>query len=284
MITPFKEDKIDEEGLRLLIDRQRAAGVSAIVVLGTTGEALTLSEQERDQVVRLACDAARPLPVIVGTGSPSTKQTIAQTLRAQELGAQGALIIAPYYNKPSSEGLFAHYKAVSESVSIPLIVYNSPSRTGVNILPPLLERLSGLPHVIGVKECCGQLDQISDLLAFQRERNPSFTVWTGDDSYFYTMLTLGGHGIISVTANLYPQTLVALYRAFQNGNYAEAREIHFRLLPLFRALFAETNPMAVKEALQLMDLAAGPCRLPLCQLQPATRQLLIQAMREECLV
>ncbi|MEI8366021.1 MAG: 4-hydroxy-tetrahydrodipicolinate synthase [Parachlamydiaceae bacterium] len=268
LITPFdKIDHLDEEGLRLLISRQVESGIAGIVFLGTTGEDPTLSQQEKERVMQIGKEECLGRTVfIVGTGSYSTKTTIENTLRAERFGAEAALIVTPYYNKPTQEGLYRHFKTIAEATPLPLIIYNAPWRTGQNMHTDTLKRLMEIPSIVGVKETSGNISQINDVIAAVKNMRPDFCVLSGDDEITLPLMALGGDGIISVISNLVPQSVVDLVSLIQSGDYVAAQKLHHDLMPLMRAAFLETNPIPIKAALAMHGLPAGHCRLPLSPL------------------
>lgn len=277
LVTPFRGGRVDEEAFRRLIDWQIRQGVHGIVPCGTTGEPATLSHEEHDRVVDIAVDEARGrVPVIAGTGSNSTVEAIRLTRHAKEAGADAALLITPYGNRPTQEGLYQHYRQVAVETRFPLVLYNVPSRTGVNLLPETVARLAELPEVVGLKEATGDLRQASDVLEKCGDR---LTLLSGDDFTILPLLALGGRGVISVVSNPAPADTAGLVDAFDRGDLARARELHFRLMPLTRALFLETSPIPVKTALGLMGLIDPELRLPLCPLGEANRAKLEAAVR-----
>lgn len=262
IVTPFHNGAVDEEKLRQLVKFQIDKGTSAIVPCGTTGESATLTHEEHNQVVSIIVDAVgKKVPVIAGTGSNSTKEAIQLTRRAKEVGADAALLITPYYNKPTQEGLFQHYKAVAETVNIPLILYNVPGRTSVNMLPQTVERLAEFENIVGIKEASGSLSQVTEIL--QRCKD-AITVLSGDDALTLPILAVGGKGVISVAANIIPDRMVELANLCLQGEWSEAKDLNLILHPLFKALFYETNPIPVKTALFLMGMIRDEFRLPLC--------------------
>jgi 4-hydroxy-tetrahydrodipicolinate synthase len=282
IVTPFRKGKIDERALADLIEWQIANGTNGIVPCGTTGESATLSHDEHNRVIELTVEVARRrVPVVAGTGSNSTDEAIALTKHAKQAGADGSLLITPYYNKPTQEGLYRHYRAVAEAVDLPLVLYNIPGRTGVNMLPATIARLTALPTVVGVKEGSGSVQQASDIVQMCGDR---LTVLAGDDALTLPMMAVGGKGVITVTANIVPAEMAGLVKAFAEGKIADARRIHFKLSPLFAALFFETNPIPVKEALSLMGKIDPELRLPLCPMAQDTREKLIQALKEASLI
>lgn len=282
IVTPFRKGKVDERALADLIEWQIASGTNGIVPCGTTGESATLSHDEHNRVIELTVEVVRRrVPVVAGTGSNSTDEAIALTKHAKQAGADGALLITPYYNKPTQEGLYRHYRAVAEAVDLPLVLYNIPGRTGVNMLPATIARLTTLPTIVGVKEGSGSVQQASDLVQMCGNR---LTVLAGDDALTLPMMAVGGKGVITVTANIMPAEMAGLVKAFTEGKIEEARRIHFKLSPLFAALFIETNPIPVKEALSLMGKIDPELRLPLCPMAQDTREKLIQALKDASLI
>ncbi|MGE0468010.1 MAG: 4-hydroxy-tetrahydrodipicolinate synthase [Nitrospira sp.] len=282
IVTPFRQGKIDERALGELIEWQIAKGTNGIVPCGTTGESATLSHDEHNRVIELTVEIVhRRVPIIAGTGSNSTEEAIALTRHAKQAGVDGALLITPYYNKPTQEGLYRHYKAVAEAVDLPLVLYNIPGRTGVNMLPGTIARLSAIQTIIGVKEGSGSVQQASDIVQMCGNR---LTVLAGDDSLTLPMMAVGGKGVITVTANIMPAEMASLVKAFAEGKVEEARRLHFKLSPLFAALFYETNPIPVKEALGLMGKIDPELRLPLCSMAQDTREKLIRILKESALI
>jgi 4-hydroxy-tetrahydrodipicolinate synthase len=278
LVTPFRDDAVDERALIELVERQIAAGVDGLVPCGSTGESATLSHAEHRRVVEVVVAAARGrVQVIAGTGSNSTREAIELTRHAKEAGADGALLISPYYNKPTQAGIVAHYAAIARETGLPLLVYNIPGRTASNILPETLAQLADIEQVVGVKEASGDVAQISRAIAATPE---GFSVLSGDDALTLPVLALGGDGVISTTSNVAPSEMVELVRAFRAGDLARARDVHYRLLPLFGALFAETNPIPVKAALALAGLIRDEIRLPLTALTEPSRERLRVVMKE----
>ena len=276
LVTPFRNDAIDERALSALIERQIEGGTSAVVPCGTTGESATLSHEEHDRVIELTVQAARGrIPVIAGTGSNNTREAIRLTKHAKEAGADAALLISPYYNKPTQRGLYLHFKAVAEAVDLPLIVYNIASRTAVNIEPETFAQLAQIPNVVGVKESSGSLEQMSRILQLT---NGKLTLLSGDDVLTLPVLAIGGAGVISVVANIVPRDVAAMVQAFLDGRQPEARQWHERLLPLTKALFLETNPIPVKTAMGILGMIAPELRLPLCPMSEANEERLRQAL------
>ncbi|ADC65435.1 dihydrodipicolinate synthase [Ferroglobus placidus DSM 10642] len=262
LVTPFKENfEVDFEGIAKNLDYLEKY-VDAVVPAGTTGEAATLSHEEHVEVIKYVCEVAKK-PVIAGAGSNSTREALFLAKEAEKAGAEAVMLVTPYYNKPNAEGLYKHYKAVAEEISIPILVYNVPSRTGINTTPDVVERLASIERVVGIKEASGNLKQVAEII---RRLGDEFIVLSGDDFMTLPILLLGGKGVISVAANVAPKLMKEMYEAFKSGNVEKARELHYKLMPLFEALFIDTNPIPVKKALELMGLPAGKPRLPLVEL------------------
>ncbi len=282
IVTPFKKGKLDEKALGDLIDWQIAQGTHGIVPCGTTGESATLTHEEHERVVAFTVEAAKKrVPVIAGSGSNSTEEAIALTRHAKKAGADGALLITPYYNKPTQEGLYRHYKAVAEAVDLPIVLYNIPGRTSVNMLPATVARLSSIKHIVAIKEGSGSLQQVSDIVQACGER---LTVLSGDDALTLPMMALGAKGVITVTANIVPKDMAKMVEAFTAGKLAEARKLHYKMSPLFTALFYETNPIPVKEAMGMMGKCSAELRLPLCPMAADTRDKLSRALKDYGLI
>ena len=278
IVTPFRNGKVDERAFGDLIEWQIANGTNGIVPCGTTGESATLTHEEHHRVVRLTVEIVNGrVPVIAGTGSNSTDEAISLTRHAREAGADGALLITPYYNKPTQEGLYRHYKAVAEAVDIPLVLYNIPGRTGVNMLPATVARLAVMKNIVGVKEGSGNVQQASEIAQTCGDR---LTVLSGDDALTLPMMAVGAKGVITVTANVMPKEMAQLVDSFQAGRIDEARRIHFALSALFAALFYETNPIPVKEAMGMMGKIDPELRLPLCAMGADNRNQLARVMKE----
>jgi 4-hydroxy-tetrahydrodipicolinate synthase len=272
IVTPFKKGKVDEEALRKLVEFQIKNGTDGIVPCGTTGESSTLSHEEHDRVIEVVIDAAKKrVPVIAGTGSNSTAEAIRLTRHAYKAGADGALMVCPYYNRPTQEGLYQHYKAIAEAVPIPIIVYNIPGRTGVNINPDTLARLAKIKNIVGVKEASGSIKQMSDVINLC---GPKFDVLSGDDLFTLPLMAMGGHGVISVISNVAPADMAAMVDAFVAGDLKKARTLHYKMAPLIDALFVETNPTPVKAALAMMKKISYEVRLPLYKLSDANYEKL----------
>lgn len=278
IVTPFKDGRVDEEVLRGLVEFQIENGTDGIVPCGTTGESATLSYEEHKRVVELTVEAVgKRVPVIAGTGSNSTAETVMLTKHAEKAGADAALLITPYYNKPTQEGLYQHYRAVSEEVDLPLILYNVPGRTGVNLLPETVARLAELKNIVGIKEATGDMNQVSRIIELCPE---DFVVLSGDDFTTLPLLCLGGKGVISVTSNVAPKDVASMIDAFEAGDLAKARELHYRLLPLHRAMFLETNPIPVKMALAMMGKTTEELRLPLTPMSEKNREKLKKTLND----
>ncbi|MBI1992305.1 MAG: 4-hydroxy-tetrahydrodipicolinate synthase [Candidatus Omnitrophica bacterium] len=267
LVTPFRRDAIDEAALKRLIELHVESGTSAIVPCGTTGESATLSFEEHDRVIDVTVQTARGrIPVIAGTGSNNTREAIRLTKHAKEAGADGALLISPYYNKPTQRGLYLHFKAIAEAVDIPLILYNIASRTAVNIEPETFAQLAGIPNIVAVKESSGNLEQMSRILQMTEGK---LALLSGDDALTLPVLSIGGSGVISVAANIVPRDVASMVEAYQAGRRDEAIRWHQRLLPLVKALFLETNPIPVKTAMGLLGMIQPELRLPLCEMSEA---------------
>lgn len=278
LVTPFRKGAVDEAAFKGLIEFQIANGTNGIVPCGTTGESATLSYEEHYRVIELAIEsAARRIPVIAGTGSNSTAETIALTKHAEKAGADAALLITPYYNKPTQQGLYEHYRTVASEVGIPIILYNVPGRTGVNMLPETVARLSEIKNIVGIKEATGSLQQVSDVIEYSKK---GFLVLSGDDFTTLPLLAIGGHGVISVTSNVVPGMVSDMIKAYLAGNLAEAGKLHYRLQPLHRAMFMETNPIPVKTALAMMGMITDEMRLPLVAMSEANKGKLSAALNE----
>ena len=273
MVTPFKNGLVDEAKIRELVEFHVVNGTDALVPCGTTGESPTLSHDEHKRVVELVVDsAAGRIPVVAGTGSNSTAEAIDLTQYAERAGARGALVVNPYYNKPTQEGLYRHFRAVAESVAIPILVYNIQGRTAVNVETDTLARLvRDCKNVVGVKEASGSLDQMSQVIA---ECGPDFAVISGDDNVTLPLMSIGGAGVISVIANIVPRETAELTHAALDGDWKRARELHYRLFPLARAAFLETNPIPIKEAMAMAGMLEPEFRLPMCRMSDANRERL----------
>lgn len=274
LITPFKKGKVDEKTLVKISRYQIRAGINALVPVGTTGESPTLSFKEHERVIEIVVAAAhKEVPVIAGTGSNSTDEAIQLTRFAKKAGASAALLVTPYYNKPTQEGLFRHYQAIAKAVDLPLVLYNVPGRTGVALSPETVARLSKISSIMAIKEATGSMDQTSRILSLC-----DLTVLSGDDSLTLPLLAIGAKGVISVASNLIPEPVVEMVKAFFLGDLSRARALHNKMFPLFRALFIETNPIPIKRAMKLAGFSGDQTRLPLCPMQTANEKILRQAM------
>jgi 4-hydroxy-tetrahydrodipicolinate synthase len=268
LVTPFRKDQsLDEDALRRLVRRQIDAGINFLVPCGTTGESPTLTHEEQRRVVQIAIEEARPkkVPVLAGSGGYNTTEVIERAQEWQALGANGILSVSPYYNKPTQEGLYQHYKAIAAAISLPVILYNIPGRTGVNIEPTTVKRLAEIENIIGVKEASGNISQMATLLAMVPER---FLVISGDDGVTVPLMSLGGRGVISVVSNQIPAEMTRLAQLCLAGDFAGALAIHRRYFPLMEANFVETNPGPVKAGMALMGLLEPVFRLPLVPPKP----------------
>ncbi|MFQ5850789.1 MAG: 4-hydroxy-tetrahydrodipicolinate synthase [Candidatus Binatia bacterium] len=282
LVTPFKDDKVDWESLGGLVEFHIAEGTHGIVPCGTTGESATLSHREHDDVVESVVKMVKNrVPVIAGTGSNSTEEAVDLTRGAEKAGADGALLISPYYNRPTQEGIYQHYKKVASEVGIPLVVYNIPSRTGSKIEPETLARLSEIKNIAGVKEATGSVDQAIDVIRLCGDR---LAVYSGEDSLTFSLMALGGKGVISTVANVAPGEMSELTQACFQGDWERGRKIQFELIPLIRSLFIETNPIPVKTALSLMGKCRRDLRLPLTPMAESNLQRLKKAMTESGLI
>ena len=268
IVTPFKNGAVDEEGLRQLIEFHIENGVHGIVPCGTTGESATLSHHEHERVVEITVDQVKGrVPVVAGTGSNNTAEAVALTAHAKKAGADGVLMISPYYNKPTQEGIYRHYKKVAEEVDIPIIIYNIPGRTASNIEPSTFARLAELKNIVGVKEASGSMKQITEII---RLCGDEFTVLSGEDFLTYPLMSVGGKGVICVVANIVPRDMADLCNLLLAGDFDQGRELYYRLLPLCHAMFYETNPAPVKAALAMMGkISSGEVRLPLAPMSEA---------------
>lgn len=279
IVTPFKDGKIDEKKFKELIEFQIKNGTSGIVPCGTTGESATLSTAEHERVIEIAIKQVnKRVPVIAGTGSNSTEEAVMLTKHAAAAGADASLQVSPYYNRPTQKGLYEHFKAVAASVDIPLILYNIASRTGVNIEPETMARLAhDCPNIVGVKEASGNLDQMSRI----RHLCPKeFILISGDDGLTLPVLAIGGTGIISVVANIVPRDVADMVAAYEKGNIKKAQELHYKLLPLVKAVFIETNPIPVKTAMGMLGMCEPTLRLPMTPMLAENQEKLRKALKE----
>lgn len=276
LITPFREGRIDEPALRALVDGNIAGGVSGLVACGTTAETPTLSPAESGRIIEIViAQAAGRVPVMVGTGTNSTESTLARTREAQAAGAAAALIVMPYYNRPTQEGLYQHIRHIAERCDLPIVLYNVPGRTGSDLQAATVARLAQLPTVIGIKEASGSLDRASEIV---RLTAPDFSVLSGDDSLTLPIMSVGGRGVVSVVSNIAPRAISDLTGAALAGDYGRARTIHHEIFELCGAMFVETNPVPVKAAAELLGMATSEVRLPLTSLLPESRERVFRAL------
>ena len=281
LVTPFKNGDIDEPALRKLVDWQVENGVDCLSPVGTTGESPTLSHAEHERVIAIVCEhVAGRVKVMAGTGSNSTREAVRLTKYAQSKGADGALIVAPYYNKPMGEGFYQHYKAISEASSLPIVLYNIPGRTAKNMEPEVVARIAELPTVVAIKESTGSMDQASQVKALT-----NLTLLSGDDSLTLPMMALGGEGVVSVVGNIVPRDVQAMIKAFRAGNLAEAQRWHLKLFPLCRDLLGlATNPIPIKGAMKMLGRDTGEVRLPMTALSPAEETRMRETLKKHGLI
>jgi len=282
LVTPFKNGSIDYGSYERLIEWQIASGVKGLLFLGTTGEAPSISIEEREEIIRFAVEKVRKrVPVVVGTGTNSTEKTIHMTKQAGELGADCALVVTPYYNKPVQEGLYQHYAAIAKSTSIPIIIYNVPSRTGVNILPETVVRLArDFKNIIGIKEASGNMAQIDMLILKLKDVREDFHVWSGNDDQAFHVMCSGGSGVVAVLSNVAPRETQQMCEKIANGDLSRARELHLKLFPLMKALFVETNPIPVKYAVSKLGYCENELRLPLVKASESTMKAVDEALNK----
>jgi len=282
IVTPFRNGKVDEKALGDLIEFHIKSGTDVIVPCGTTGESATLAHEEHKRVVEFTVKTVnKRVPVVAGAGSNSTDETLELTKFVKKAGADGALLITPYYNKPTQEGLYRHFKLVAESVEIPIILYNVPGRTGVNMLPATVARLRVIKNIVGVKEATGDLKQVSEII---RLCGRDFDIISGDDFTTFPILSIGGVGAISVTANVAPADCAAMFDAFLSGKTEDALKLHYKLEPLHGAMFLETNPIPAKTSLALMGRIAEEFRLPLCPMADVNKEKLKKTLKDYGLI
>ena len=278
IVTPFRDGEVDERALRDHIEWQIQSGIDGIVPCGSTGESATLTHSEHDRVIKITIEQTRRrVPVVAGTGSNSTAEAIRLTTAAREMGADGALMLSPYYNKPTQEGIFRHYKTIAAAVDLPIVVYNIPGRTASNIAPETFARLCEIRNIVGIKEASGSMDQISDIRRLCGDR---LTILSGDDSLVVPIMALGGKGVIATISNVMPREMHDLAAAGLAGDFARARDIHYKMMPLMRTLFIETNPIPIKQALAFMGRCANELRMPLCPMSAPAADRLRAAMKE----
>jgi 4-hydroxy-tetrahydrodipicolinate synthase len=277
LATPFRNGKVDEAALRSLVDFQVSNGTDGIVPCGTTGESPTLDHEEHRRVIDIVIQTVnRRIPVIAGTGSNSTAEALSLTKHAKAAGADGALIVLPYYNKPTQKGLLEHCRALADAVDLPLVLYNIPGRTGVNMMPETLAQLADHPNIVGVKEATGNLEQMTQDIVLCGDK---LCYLSGDDTLTLPLMAVGGRGVISVVSNIVPRDVADMTHAFLSGDWKRARELHLRLFPLCQAMFYETNPICVKTALAMMGRIQEEFRLPLCPMTEANRKRLEAALK-----
>lgn len=289
MITPMNEDgSVDFEGFRKNVKFQLEGGITGLFPLGTTAETPTLDENtEEEKIIEIVMSEVKEwekshnvkIPVVVGAGSNNTKDAVAYAERAKKAGATAVLIVTPYYNKPSQEGIFRHFEAVSK-VGIPIIVYNIQGRTGVNIATETLERIADLPNIAGVKEASGNISQMMDVIARIKNRHPDFAVLSGDDGLTLPLIACGGDGVVSVVSNLTPNLVSEMVNAALSGDFEMARSLHYRLLPFFKAAFVDGNPSSIKYAMNLKGLPAGKPRLPLVEVCDSAKKVIEKALKD----
>ncbi|MCG8432033.1 MAG: 4-hydroxy-tetrahydrodipicolinate synthase [Candidatus Omnitrophica bacterium] len=279
IVTPFKEGRVDESTFRDLIERQIKGGTSAILPCGTTGESATLTFEEHERVIKIAIEQAdKRVPVMAGTGSNSTQEAIELTRQAAQAGADASLQVSPYYNKPTQKGLYEHFRAVADAVDIPVILYNIASRTGVNIEPSTMAQLvRDCRNIVGVKEASGSLDQMARVVALCPD---DFVLLSGDDALTLPVLSIGGRGVVSVVANIVPEEVAGMVAAFESGDLPKAAKIYYKLLPLIKAMFIETNPIPVKTAMGMMGLCSPELRLPMTAMLPDNETKLRNAVKD----
>ena len=282
LVTPFKDGKLDETAYRELIEFQLKGGINGIVPCGTTGESATLSHEEHKRVVEACVDQVKKrVPVVAGTGSNNTAEALELTRHAQIAGADYALLITPYYNKPTQEGLYQHFKTIADNTSIPMVVYNVPTRTSVNLLPETVARLASHPNIVAIKEATGDLKQCAKIVELCGDK---ITLISGDDFTVLPLLAIGGMGVISVVSNVAPQDMAGMCAAFFKGDLKTAQQLHYKMWPLMEAMFYETNPTPAKTALKMMGKITGEVRQPLCPMSPANEDKLRQVLKKYGLI
>ena len=280
IVTPFTEKgDLDEESLRKLADFQIKSDIDGVVPCGTTGESPTLDYEEHEKVIEIVIDAAKGrVPVIAGTGSNSAREAIEMTKKAADAGADASLQVCPYYNKPTQEGLYRHFSSIANAVDIPIIIYNIQGRTGVNMETPTLARLvNEHSNIVGVKEASGNISQMMDVISTLPK---NFTVLSGDDNLTLPLMVLGGKGVISVASNIAPKEMHELTQFALNGDFEKARKMHYELLPLFKGIFIETNPIPIKAALAMKGMINESYRLPMCEMKSENKEKLRQILRD----
>lgn len=280
IVTPFRNGKVDQKTMKKLIDRQIENGTDVIVPCGTTGESATMTHDEHRRVMSFVVDYVNGrVPVVCGAGSNSTQEAVGLFKHAKKIGADALLVVTPYYNRPTQEGLYKHYEYLAKRVDIPIVLYNIPGRTGVSLAPETVQRLAKIPQIIGIKEATGSLDQTSQIISLC-----DLAVVSGDDSLTVPLMSVGAKGVISVLANVDPKRTSRMVHAALDGDFQKAKELHYQLFNLSKILFIETNPIPVKTALNLMGLSSGELRLPLCAMKPESAKKLRQALDQEGLL
>jgi len=279
LVTPFKNGRIDEKKLKELIEFHIKNGTSGIVPCGSTGESATLSPAEHERVIEITVKQVnKRVPVMAGTGSNATEEAIELTKHAAAIGADASLQVSPYYNRPTQKGLYLHFKAIADAVDIPIVLYNIAGRTGVNIEPETIARLAKeCKNIVGVKEASGSLEQMTRIKALCPE---GFDLISGDDALTLPLLSIGGTGIISVVANIVPKDMANMVKEFEKGNIKKAQALHYKMLPLIKAMFIETNPIPVKTAMGLLGMCEPHLRLPLCEMLPENLEKLKKALKD----
>ncbi len=282
LITPFKNGKVDEKSLRSLIDWQIKSGTDVIVPCGTTGESATLSHEEHDQVIEITVDQVNGrAKVLAGTGSNSTEEAIRLTEEAKAVGADGALMVCPYYNKPTQDGLYQHFKAIASKVDFPIVLYNIPGRTGINMIPETVAKLALIENIVGIKEATGSLIQASEVIAASPK---NFSLLSGEDALNWPLYGIGARGAISVTANILPKLCAEMWDANAKGNFKRCQKLHYDLLEINQVLFVETNPIPIKTALALMGKCSNEFRLPLCEMKKENKEKLKKVLKKHRLI
>ena len=282
IVTPFKNGQLDEEAYRQLIERQIEGGIHGLVPCGTTGESPTLSHTEHKRVVEICLDQVKKrVPIIAGSGSNSTSESLELTKHAEKAGADYALMITPYYNKPTQEGLYQHYKTIADATKIPIVVYNVPGRTSLNLLPETMARLAQIPNIVGLKDATGDLKQGAKTLDLCGDK---ITVLSGDDFTTFPLMCVGGMGVISVVSNVVPGDMAGMCNAFFKGDLEGAKKLHYKMWPLTEAMFFETNPVPVKTAMKLLGKITGEVRQPLCPMSAANEEKLRDVLQKYGLI
>ena len=288
MVTPMNPDgSVDYDGLRKNVKFQLQQGIDGLVPLGTTAETPTLDEDEEDEIIKVVFEEVRAfekstgkkIPLVLGAGSNNTRDAVKYCQRAKKAGADAALVVTPYYNKPSKEGIFRHFEACSK-VGIPILVYNIQGRTGTNIPTDVLKRIADLPNICGVKEASGNINQMMEVIQQVKSAHPDFAVLSGDDGLTLPLISVGGDGIISVVSNLAPKAVTELANTALKGDFAEARKMHYKLLPFFKAAFVDGNPTSIKYAMNVKGLPAGTVRLPLVEVTDSAKDVIKAALTE----